>query len=100
MKTKMNYLAPCAAALALAMAGCNEGGSGDGDGAGAGGDGGKGDGYPLEVCIVSGEELGSMGKPVDYDHEGTLVKFCCKSCIPDFEEDPDRYLEKLKAAQP
>ncbi len=53
--------------------------------------------YPLTVCVVSGEPLGSMGDPVVYDHEGTTVKFCCKSCIPDFEADPAPYLAKLDA---
>ena len=52
--------------------------------------------YPLTTCVVSGEELGSMGAPVVYDHEGTTVKFCCKSCIPKFEKDPTTYLAKLK----
>lgn len=53
------------------------------------------DAYPLTTCVVSGEELGSMGDPVEYRHNGTLVKFCCDECIPKFEEDPDAYLSKL-----
>jgi YHS domain-containing protein len=52
--------------------------------------------YPLTTCVVSGEELGSMGDPIVYDHEGTTVKFCCKACIKDFKKDPDTYLAKLK----
>ena len=52
--------------------------------------------YPLTTCVVSGEELGTMGKPVVVVHEGTTVKFCCKSCIPEFEEDPAKYIAKLK----
>ena len=52
--------------------------------------------YPLTTCVVSGEELGSMGEPIVYDHEGTTVKFCCKNCIPKFEKDPETYLAKLK----
>ena len=52
--------------------------------------------YPLTTCVVSGEELGSMGKPVEIVYEGTTVKFCCKSCIPDFEKEPAKYLAKLK----
>ena len=27
--------------------------------------------YPLDVCVVSGEELGSMGDPISFVHEGT-----------------------------
>lgn len=51
--------------------------------------------YPLDVCIVSGEKLGSMGAPVVYVHEGQEVKFCCKNCLPDFKKEPAKYLVKL-----
>ncbi|MDX1679976.1 MAG: hypothetical protein R3242_04515 [Akkermansiaceae bacterium] len=51
--------------------------------------------YPLEVCIVSDEKLGSMGEPVVIEHEGQEVKFCCDSCIPSFKKDPEKYLSKL-----
>tara|TARA_R110002096_G_scaffold342549_5_gene535554 strand:- start:3050 stop:3388 length:339 start_codon:yes stop_codon:yes gene_type:complete len=56
------------------------------------------DGYPLKTCVVSDEDLGSMGDPITMDHNGTTVKFCCKSCIDDFKEAPEKYLAKLKAA--
>ena len=52
--------------------------------------------YPLKVCVVSGEELGGMGEPYVHEHNGTIVKFCCKPCLDDFNEDPDKYLAKLK----
>jgi len=52
--------------------------------------------YPLTTCVVSGEELGSMGEAVVYDHEGMTVKFCCKSCIPKFEKEPEKYLSKIQ----
>jgi hypothetical protein len=51
--------------------------------------------YPLDVCIVSDEKLGSMGDPVVIVHEGQQIKFCCDSCIPKFEKDPAKYLSKL-----
>lgn len=51
--------------------------------------------YPLDVCIVSGEKLGSMGEPITIIHEGREIKFCCDSCPPRFEEDPEKYLNKL-----
>lgn len=51
--------------------------------------------YPLEVCVVSGEELGSMGEPVVLMHEGTEVRFCCDKCVPKFKADPEKYLAKL-----
>ena len=55
--------------------------------------------YPLKVCVVSGEELGSMGKPVVIDHEGTEVRFCCKECLPKFNADPAKYIAMLKAGE-
>ena len=55
--------------------------------------------YPLKTCVVSGEELGSMGKPVVHTHEGRQVQFCCKSCLPKFQKDPAKYLKKLDDAE-
>jgi YHS domain-containing protein len=52
--------------------------------------------YPLEVCIVSGEELGSMGEAVSIVHEGQTIKFCCDKCVPKFKEDPAKYLSQLE----
>ncbi|MCB1061607.1 MAG: hypothetical protein KDN20_01650 [Verrucomicrobiae bacterium] len=56
------------------------------------------DNYPLDVCIVSGEKLGSMGDPITIQHEGVTVKFCCDGCIDDFKEAPEKYLPKLTQA--
>jgi len=55
-------------------------------------------GYPLEVCVISGEELGSMGEPVDYVYGTRLVRFCCKSCVKSFEKAPDKQLARVDAA--
>jgi hypothetical protein len=52
--------------------------------------------YPLDICVVSGEKLGSMGKPVVYVHECQEMKFCCKDCVEEFKKDPAKYLAKLK----
>ena len=52
--------------------------------------------YPLTTCVVSGEELGSMGEPIVKEVNGTTVKFCCKICLPKFDKDPETYLAKLK----
>lgn len=54
--------------------------------------------YPLDVCLVSGEKLGSMGEPVSIVHEGQEIKFCCDSCLPKFKKDPEKYLGKLETA--
>ncbi len=55
--------------------------------------------YPLKTCVVSGEELGSMGKPVVEKHDGKDVQFCCKSCLPKFKKDPAKYMKKLDEAK-
>ncbi len=53
--------------------------------------------YPLDVCVVSDEKLGSMGEAVVFVHEGQEIKLCCKSCKPDFEKEPAKFLTKLAA---
>lgn len=54
--------------------------------------------YPLKKCVVSDEDLGSMGKPVKVTHEGTDVYLCCKSCAKDFKKDPAKYTAMVKEA--
>jgi YHS domain-containing protein len=54
--------------------------------------------YPLTVCPVSGEELGSMGDPIDFLHEGRLVRFCCGTCEEQFTKNPAKVLAEIDAA--
>jgi YHS domain-containing protein len=54
--------------------------------------------YPLKKCVVSDEDLGTMGKPVKVTHDGTDVYLCCKSCLKDFNKDPAKYRAKVKTA--
>lgn len=51
--------------------------------------------YPLTTCIVSGDKLGEMGKPVVIVKDGQEVKLCCKSCIKDFNKEPEKYLKEI-----
>lgn len=55
--------------------------------------------YPLDVCLVGGEKLGSMGKPVVLQQEGREVRFCCPACVATFKKDPGQYLKKLDEAE-
>ena len=55
--------------------------------------------YPLKVCVVSGEKLGSMGNPHVIKHEGTEVQFCCKSCVKDFNTEPKKFITKIESAR-
>lgn len=52
--------------------------------------------YPLETCIVSGEKLGGMGKPMVFQYKGQEVKLCCKSCKSKFDKDAGALLKKIQ----
>ncbi len=51
--------------------------------------------YPLDVCIVTDNDLGSMGDEQVMVYEGQTIKFCCKPCEKKFLKNPAKYLEKL-----
>lgn len=56
--------------------------------------------YPLKTCVISKEDLGTMGEPTDliYRADGQpdrLVRFCCESCIKDFNQDPAAALKRI-----
>ena len=61
--------------------------------------------YTLKKCIVSGDKLGGdMGDPyvyiyTDKDKVAHEIKFCCKSCLKDFNKDPQGYLKKIAEAE-
>lgn len=55
--------------------------------------------YPLDVCVVSGEKLGSMGESHVITHEGTEVRFCCDACLPTFNKDPEKFVGMVKAGK-
>lgn len=59
--------------------------------------------YPLKVCVVSEEALGSMGDSPEriYRVKGQpdrLVIFCCEGCEDDFKSEPAQFLKKIDAA--
>lgn len=60
---------------------------------------GKAADYPLDVCVVSGQKLGSMGDPVILEHQGREVRLCCPNCTADFKKDPEKYMKKLDEAE-
>ena len=55
--------------------------------------------YPFKKCIVSDEGLEAMGRPIDRLYGTTLVRFCCKGCIKDFEKNPQKVLAKIHEAR-
>ncbi|MEN9359892.1 MAG: hypothetical protein RL095_1427 [Verrucomicrobiota bacterium] len=52
--------------------------------------------YTSKDCVVTDNELGSMGEVITRVYGNQEVKFCCKPCIKKFEKDPEKYLSKLK----
>ena len=54
--------------------------------------------YTLTTCVISGEPLGSMGKPKNVVVGNTLVKVCCKGCISKVAKDPAKFIKMVKAA--
>jgi len=53
------------------------------------------DPYLLDVCVVSGEKLGSMGKPIVKMYDGRQIRFCGNGCIKKFEDDSAAYWKKV-----
>ncbi|MBW7907842.1 MAG: hypothetical protein H3C50_02845 [Kiritimatiellae bacterium] len=51
--------------------------------------------YPLTTCIVSDEDLGSMGDAYVFKHGNQEIKLCCKRCLKKFNADPEKYLKKM-----
>jgi hypothetical protein len=51
--------------------------------------------YPLKKCLVSDEELGSMGDAYVFTYKGQEIKLCCKGCMKDFNKEPKKFLKKL-----
>jgi len=52
--------------------------------------------YPLKVCVVSGEALGS--DRLVYSFKGQEVQFCCSHCVDDFKKDPAKYMASVERA--
>ena len=55
--------------------------------------------YPLATCVVSGEPLDAMVGAIVIQHEGREVRFCCRVCVTQFNEDPAKYLTLLDQAE-
>lgn len=45
------------------------------------------------TCPVMG---GNLDKNIFADYKGQRVYFCCKGCDAQFNQDPEKYLKKLK----
>lgn len=57
------------------------------------------DAYPLTTCVISGEKLGSHGKPFDLVIQGRTVRLCCESCVDEVKADPAVVFSKIDHAK-
>jgi hypothetical protein len=48
-------------------------------------------------CPVTGNLLGSMGKPYKMTVKGRVLFLCCDGCKDEVDKDPDSILKKLDA---
>ena len=55
--------------------------------------------FPAAKCLISGEGLDSMGKPYVMVVDGQELKFCCKSCVEDYEKDKVGFMKKVAQAE-
>lgn len=56
--------------------------------------------YTLDYCLVSDEKFeGSGMTPYETVVDGQTIKFCCKSCLKDFNKETKKYLKKLADAE-
>ena len=51
------------------------------------------------LCPVQGEPLGSMGMPVKITLNGTEVFLCCKACVAEARENPEKTLKAVADAK-
>ena len=101
MKRKPFLLGSVAAAVLFGLSACSEDQPGASDSANLeASESQESAAYPLDVCVVSGKKLGSMGQPYVITHEGTEVRFCCDGCLPRFNADPAKYVAMVKAPEP
>ena len=49
------------------------------------------------LCPVTGEELGSMGKPIPVTVMGQTISVCCQACVRAVNRDPQKYLQIVRS---
>lgn len=55
--------------------------------------------YPLKACVVSGEELGSMGDAYEVVLGTQLVQLCCEKCEGRLKKNAAKYLAEVEAGE-
>jgi YHS domain-containing protein len=54
--------------------------------------------YPFDTCLIAGSALDSMGGPYVHVHEGQELKFCCRGCLPAFQDNVAQHMARVRAA--
>ena len=52
--------------------------------------------YTRGTCIVTDNDLGSMGDEQRIVYQGQELKFCCAPCVKKFQANPAKYLAKIQ----
>ena len=47
------------------------------------------------TCIVTDNDLDSMGDKQSFVHKGKKIQVCCEPCIGKFKKNPEKYLKKI-----
>ena len=55
--------------------------------------------YPLETCLVTGDDLDEMDERVSTVYDGQVFEFCCKPCLKKFHKNPGKYVKLLAKAK-
>jgi len=55
--------------------------------------------YPMTTCVVSGEKLGEMGRPVEVTVQDHTFLLCCNACATEVRAHPDKYIQMLEQAE-
>jgi YHS domain-containing protein len=55
--------------------------------------------YPLETCLVTGDDLDEMDERVATVYDGQVFEFCCKPCLKKFNKNPGKYVKLLAKAK-
>ncbi len=54
--------------------------------------------YPLETCLVTGDDLDEMDDRISTVHDAQVFEFCCKPCLKKFRKSPGKYVKLLAQA--
>ncbi|MFC1645982.1 YHS domain-containing protein [Candidatus Omnitrophota bacterium] len=46
------------------------------------------------ICPIMGGEVGKDA-PYKVEYDGKAIGFCCQACVDKFNEDPEKYAQKL-----